>query len=134
MASVLLKLEIKLAGKSGNLGSFMAALETAPKPKKGEIFAQAFVNSEDEFNSVYTSTNRELLAWIRANEPESVYEMAKDLGKDASNLTKTLRALAKFSLVRLEEGNAARKTLRPFVDWEQLEVRFPAPELKRKAG
>lgn len=134
MASLLLKLEIKLAGKAGNLDSFMAVVDAGPKSKKGEIFAQAFVKSEDEFNSVYTSTNRELLAWIRSNEPESVYKMAKELGKDASNLTKILRALAKFSLVRLEEGNAARKTLRPFVDWEQLEVRFPAPHLGRKAG
>jgi predicted transcriptional regulator len=134
MASVLLKLEIKRAGKSGNLNAFLAALETTPRPKKGEIFAQVFVSNEDEFNSVYTSTNRELLNWIRSNEPESVYELAKALGKDASNLTKTLRALARFSLVRLEEGQAARKTLRPFVDWDVLEVRFPTPETKRKAG
>lgn len=134
MASVLLKLEIKRAGKSGNLDSFMSSLKSAPKTKKGEISAQAYVKSEDEFNSVYTSTNREILNWIRVHTPESVYEMAKELGKEASNLTKTLRALAKFSLVRLEEGNAARKTLRPFVDWEQLEVRFPSTELKRKAG
>lgn len=134
MASVLLKLEIKRAGKTGNLRSFMAELNNLPKPKKGEICAQVFTTSEDEFNSVYTSTNRELINWIRIHKPESVYEMAKSLGKDASNLTKTLRALAKFSLVRLEEGHAARKTLRAVVEWDQLEVRFPAPFINKKAG
>lgn len=127
MPSVLLKLEIRLAGKSGNLNDFMSALKAAPKPEKGILQAQAYVQNEDEFNSVYTSTNRQLLAWIRDNNPESVYAMAKALEKDVSNLTKTLRALSKFSLVRLEEGQAARKTLKAFVVWDRLEVLFPAP-------
>lgn len=134
MASVLLKLEIKLAGKSGNLNDFMSTIEAAPKPKKGILRAQAYVQSEDEFISVCTSTNRQLLGWIRSTHPKSVYAMAEALGKDVSNLTKVLRALSRFSLVRLEEGQTARKTLMAFVDWDQLEVRFPAAALVKKVG
>jgi len=134
MASILLKLEIKLAGKKGTLDSFMKSVEGSPKPKRGIIQAEAYVASEDEFNSVYTANNRSLIDWIRKNNSESVYAMAKAVEKDVSNLTKTLRALAKFSLVRLEEGETARKTLRAFVDWNQLEVRFPPSNIAKVSG
>jgi len=125
MTNVLLKLEIRIAGKSGDLESFLSNVESSPKPEANEFCSQVFVNNEDEFTSVYTSPNRELLAWIRSNQPKSVSEMAKNLGRTELDLSQTLRTLAKFSLVRLEEGNTASRTLRPFVDWEQLEVRFP---------
>ena len=130
MASILLKLEIKIAGNKGTLDSFMKSLdlrEGNPKITKGVIHAEAYVASEDEFNSVYTAHNRTLLNWVRENRPESVYAMAKALNKDVSNLSKVLRSLAKFSLVRLEEGESARRTLSAFVDWDQLEVKFPIP-------
>jgi hypothetical protein len=134
MATVLLKLEIKRAGKRGDLDSFLKSLRPPAKVRRGILHAEAYVLDEREFESVYTATNRGLLDWIRENRPESVLAMAKSLGKDASNLTKTLRALAGFSLVRLEEGATVRRTLRPFVDWDQLEVRYPVSTRRRASG
>jgi len=138
MESVLLKLEIKLAGNKGKLDDFLkdvGARSSTRNTSQKILHATAFVIDDSEFSKIYTPTNKELINWIRANKPESVYEMAKALKKDLSNLSKTLRALAQFSLIRLEEGHSVRRTLTPFVDWEQLEVRFPtAKSTKRKAA
>lgn len=135
MESVLLKLEIKIAGKRGKLGDFLKSLGSnqAKRRHPSTIYATAFVSDENEFIKIYTAANRELIDWIRTHKPESVYIMAKALKKDISNLSKTLRALARFSLVRLEEGHSVRRTLTPYVDWDRLEVLFP-PRAKKKAA
>ena len=128
MDDTLLKLEIKISGAKGQradlLKSVAAKAASKSSPRK-VIEATAFVKDDAEFLKVYTTTNKKLIDWIRIHKPDSVYLMAKALKKDISNLSKTLRALAQFALVRLEEGQSARRTLTPFVDWSQLEVRFP---------
>ena len=138
MESILLKLEIKLSGNKGKLEDFLKDVGVKSSPKnvsKKVIHATAFVKDDSEFSKIYTPTNKGLINWIRAHKPESVYEMAKELNKDLSNLSKILRTLAQFSLVRLEEGHSVRRTLTPFVNWDQLEVRFPtARGTKRKAA
>ena len=138
MESILLKLEIRLSGSKGKLEDFLKVVGAKPISKNnaiGVIHATAFVKDDSEFSRIYTATNKELINWIRIHKPESVYEAAKALKKDLSNLSKTLRSLAQFSLVRLEEGNSSRRALTPFVDWDQLEVRFPVSQgTKRKAA
>ncbi len=129
MESILLRLEIRISGKHGKLNDFLSSVGSQPHNKKSAqkmIHAIAFVKDDVEFSRIYTPDNRDLINWIRKNRPESLYAMAKSLKKDLSNLSKTLRSLAQFSLVRLEEGHSVRRTLTPVVDWNQLEVLFPA--------
>lgn len=60
------------------------------------------------FASVLSDENRELLRTIHDNRPESIADLEQMTGRKASNLSRTLRTMANYGLVRLEEGSQGR--------------------------
>ena len=60
------------------------------------------------FASVLSDENRELLRIIHDNEPESIADLEQMTGRKASNLSRTLRTMANYGLVRLEDGSQGR--------------------------
>lgn len=69
------------------------------------------------FASVLSEENAALLAEIRKSRPASLKELEKSTGRAQSNLSRTLRTMEKYGLVRLAEGKGSRgrKPLRPEV-------------------
>lgn len=69
------------------------------------------------FASVLSEENAALLAEIRKSRPASLKELEKSTGRAQSNLSRTLRTMEKYGLVRLTEGKGSRgrKPLRPEV-------------------
>ena len=60
------------------------------------------------FAAVLSDENRELLRIIHDSNPQSIADLEQMTGRKASNLSRTLRTMANYGLVRLEEGSQGR--------------------------
>ena len=60
------------------------------------------------FAAVLSEENRDLLRVISDNNPESIAELEQMTGRKASNLSRTLRTMANYGLVRMEAGTQGR--------------------------
>ncbi len=68
---------------------------------------------------VLSEDNRALLQTIAQTSPESLTELAEQTGRYKSNLSRTLKTLARYKLVRLDNEHGR---LRPRVDYERIEL------------
>ena len=75
--------------------------------------------------------NRKLLRAIAEKAPGSLDELARITGKAKSNLSRTLRTMEGYGLVRLERGERGRIT--PKVMHDRVELDLPLT-LSRKAS
>ncbi len=74
------------------------------KPAEPKIW----FTSIKSFAAVLSDENRELLRIIHDDKPESIADLERLTGRKASNLSRTLRTLANYGLVSLEEGSQGR--------------------------
>lgn len=74
--------------------------------------------------NVFSEENRHLLKVIAEEHPQSIAELEKLTQRKASNLSRTLKKLEQYGIVRLVEGEAAkgRKPLRPEVVVDSVNV------------
>ncbi|MCM2327037.1 MAG: MarR family transcriptional regulator [Lysobacter sp.] len=93
----------------------IAIASGAHKPSAGE--PKVWFVSLKSFASVLSEENAALLAVIRRTRPASLKELERSTGRAQSNLSRTLRTMEKYGLVRLAEGKGSRgrKPLRPEV-------------------
>ncbi len=89
-----------------------------------------FVSTES-FAKVLSAGNRELLRIIAETAPGSLDELARTTGKAKSNLSRTLKTMAGYGLVRLERG--ARGRIKPKVAYDRVELDLPLTKA-RKTG
>ena len=89
------------------------------------------VTSTESFAKVLSAGNRDLLRVIAEQAPGSLDELARITGKAKSNLSRTLRTMEGYGLVRLERGDRGRIT--PRVMHDRVELDLPLA-LSRKAG
>ena len=87
---------------------------------------QVWFTSTESFAKVLSSGNRELLRIIAQNAPESLEELARLSGRAKSNLSRTLKTMANYGLVRLERGERGR--IRPTVTADRVELALPLLE------
>ena len=78
--------------------------------------------SVESFAKVLSEKNRALLALIVERRPESIDALATESGRAKSNLSRTLRTMERYGLIRLEKG-AGRK-LRPIVTFGRVELKL----------
>ena len=74
------------------------------KPTEPKIW----FTSIKSFAAVLSDENRELLRIIYDNKPESLADLEQMTGRKASNLSRTLRTMAHYGLVHLENGSQGR--------------------------
>ena len=84
---------------------------------------KVWFTSMESFAKVLSDRNRELLALIAATKPGSMNELAEKTGRAPSNLSRTLRTMERFGLVRFEKG--AGKTQGPRVDYSDIILDVP---------
>jgi predicted transcriptional regulator len=87
--------------------------------------------STESFARVLSKGNRELLRIIAEETPASLDELARLSGRAKSNLSRTLKTMAGYGLVRLERG--ARGRLAPRVVHDRVELDLPLARA-RKTG
>jgi predicted transcriptional regulator len=64
--------------------------------------------STESFAKILSAGNRELLRIISEAAPGSIEELAQLTGRAKSNLSRTLKTMAGYGLVRLERGERGR--------------------------
>jgi predicted transcriptional regulator len=91
--------------------------------------------STESFAKVLSAGNRQLLQAIADHGPASLDELAQLTGRAKSNLSRTLKTMAGYGLVRLQRGAGGRVTPRVVHDRVALElplVRAPTAARPRK--
>jgi predicted transcriptional regulator len=85
------------------------------KRKRGE--PKIWFNSIASLAQVLSDQNRKLLALIAEEEPESISELAELSHRSQSNLTRTLKTMERYGLVKMKTGARGRKQpLVPYTD------------------
>ncbi|MGB6726246.1 MAG: helix-turn-helix domain-containing protein [Terracidiphilus sp.] len=79
--------------------------------------------STESFAKVLSAGNRQLLRVIAEKTPSSLDELAALTGRKKSNLSRTLKTMANYGLVRLERGERGR--IAPKVVHERIELELP---------
>lgn len=92
---------------------------------------KVWFTSTESFAKVLSAGNRELLRVIAEEAPASLEELARLTGKAKSNLSRTLKTMEGYGLVRLERGERGR--IAPKVVHDRVELELPL-RLSRKTG
>ena len=111
--------------KAGTLAVARGERRIAPGEPK------VWFTSTESFAKILSARNRELLRVIAERRPESLEELAQVTGRAKSNLSRTLRTMEHYGLVRLDRDERGRIT--PQVIYDRVELDVPLVE-RRKVG
>ena len=68
-----------------------------------------------------------ILRIIKSLKPESVYELAKVMGVDVSNLSKAIQFLEKFEIVKIKKIQKKGRTLKqPIFEYQDIRIKMAA--------
>ena len=84
---------------------------------------KVWFTSTESFAKVLSAGNRDLLRLIAEKSPGSLDELSRITGRAKSNLSRTLRTMAGYGLVRLERGERGR--IVPKVIHDRVELELP---------
>jgi predicted transcriptional regulator len=90
--------------------------ELKPQPDDPKVW----FTSTESFAKVLSSRNRALLATIAETHPESLQELADRTGRKPSNLSRTLKTMARYGFVELHKGE--RGKIRPEVPFQSISL------------
>jgi predicted transcriptional regulator len=91
------------------------------RPPRGA--PKVWFTSTESFAKVLSAGNRDLLRIIAEKAPGSLDELAKLTGRRKSNLSRTLKTMEGYGLVRL--GRGARGRIAPKVVHDRVELELP---------
>lgn len=91
--------------------------------KPGTDEPKVWFPSIESVAKVLSDRNRELLSLISRTSPDSLNELAETTGRAKSNLSRTLRTMERYGLVRFEKGPG--RQLAPRVSYTNLELDMP---------
>ena len=123
-------LKIGIASYDRMKARTMAIARGEYKPATGE--PSVWFTSIDSFAKIVSQRNRELLSVIAREKPGSLTELAEFAGRNKSNLSRTLKTMARYGLVELMKGRRGRLIPRVPYDRVTLDVSLtstdgPAP-------
>lgn len=84
---------------------------------------KVWFTSTESFAKVLSAGNRELLRIIAEQGPGSLEELAEITGRAKSNLSRTLKTMAGYGLIRMEPGQGRK--LMPKVVHDRVELALP---------
>ena len=123
-------LKIGIASYDRMKARTMAIARGEYKPARGE--PSVWFTSIESFAKILSQRNRELLGVIAREKPGSLTELAGFAGRSTSNLSRTLKTMARYGLVELKEGRHGRLIPRVPYDRVTLDVSLTPP--RRVAG
>ncbi len=91
------------------------------QPRRGE--PKVWFTSMESFARVLSDRNRALLELIAEARPGSITELAELSGRAKSNLSRTLKTMEQYGLVRLKKGGGGRLT--PSVPYTDIVLNVP---------
>ena len=111
-------LRVGIAGYDRMKARSMAIARGEFKPGRNE--PKVWFTSIESFAKVLSRSNRELLATIARERPDSLTELALISGRNKSNLSRTLKTMSRYGLVELVKGE--RGALMPRVPFDQVRL------------
>ncbi len=114
-------LKIGIASYSEMKARTMAIARGEIKAKPGG--PKVWFTSTESFAKVLSNKNRALLEVIAKNRPSSLQELARCTGRKPSNLSRTLKTMEHYGLVRLHRGERGR--IRPEVPYRSISLDLP---------
>jgi predicted transcriptional regulator len=111
-------LKVGIASYADMKARTMAIANGELRPKPGD--PKVWFTSPESFAKVLSNRNRALLAQIAETHPSSLHELAAATGRTPGNLSRTLRTMERYGLVRLHKG--ARGALRPEVPYRDVKL------------
>jgi predicted transcriptional regulator len=91
--------------------------EYRPRPNEPKIWFE----SVQSLAQVISNENKLLLKTIMDRKPESLKELEAATGRSSSNLSRTLKTMARYGIVRMEK---VRRNIRPVVEATDFTVQF----------
>ncbi len=119
------KLIVSIKSSSETLSDFKKALKEARKGRlKGDHFELSFDNKKD-FDRFLR--NLGILSAILIHKPKSVYELAKLVDMDVSNLNKIILFFETVGAIKIKTSTVSGRTVKtPVVEYEQIEFDLKA--------
>lgn len=113
------KLIVTLKSSNQTLSDFRKALKEARKGRLKEHFKISFDNKRD-FDRF--AKNLSILSAILMHKPKSVYELAKIIEMDISNLNKLIAFFESVGAITVKTSIASGRSVKtPIVEYEQVE-------------
>ncbi len=108
----------------------MAVARGKVKPRSDD--PKVWFTSAESFAKVLSANNRALLNVIARSKPQSLTEIAKRTGRAKSNLSRTLKTLERYGLVKLRRGD--RGTIMANVPYTAVSLVMPLrqSEIRRR--
>jgi predicted transcriptional regulator len=91
--------------------------EYRPRPNEPKIWFE----SVQSMAQILSNENQLLLKTILDRKPESLKELEAATGRSSSNLSRTLKTMARYGIVRMEK---VRRNIRPVVEATDFTVQF----------
>lgn len=117
-------LKVGIAGYEEMKARTLAVARGEEKPAPDD--PKVWFTSTESFAKVLSAGNRELLRIIAEQAPGSLEELAEITGRAKSNLSRTLKTMAGYGLVRMEPGQGRR--IAPRVIHDRVELALPLTE------
>ena len=95
-----------------------------------------FIRSVSTYQKLMTNTRYQVFFTIRDKKPESLYALAKILGKELSNLLKDIRILESLGLIELEDVTTAtgRAGQKPLTSYDEIDVKIKGTTLEEEVA
>jgi predicted transcriptional regulator len=98
------------------------------KPASDE--PKVWFTSAEAFARVLSDRNRVVLQMIAENAPKSLAQLAELTGRQKSNLSRTLKTMARYGLLRLDRG--PRGCVVPRVPYQRISLILPLSRAVQK--
>ncbi len=116
------RIEIKTLEEG--LKDFRATWKAVAAGKKVTPSKGTYFTSLEAARKVLTPKRLQLLRAIRQGRPNSVYQLARLIGRDFKNVHADVHALAAYGLVSLKKARAGRRPTVPRVPFSAIEFRI----------
>jgi len=93
---------------------------------------KVWFTSTESFAQILSSGNRELLRVIDEQSPGSLEELSQITGRTKPSLSRTLKTMANYGLIRMEPGEGRK--LMPKVLHDRVELELPLIERRTAKG
>lgn len=110
------------------LGNVKSEWKEAMKGKKRSLQKEEdlIFTSLEAVAKVFSKTRMEILRTIIREKPKSIYELAKQLGRDFKNVYSDIQLLTEIGLVELKESGSSRSGLIPISRFSGIDLDLAA--------
>ncbi|MFZ3138976.1 MAG: hypothetical protein WA126_16465 [Thermodesulfovibrionales bacterium] len=119
------KIEIGIKPLKESLHEFATVWDKLQHGEKVEKRSGIYFESIDTMSKVLTNKRLTILKVIKEEEPNSVYALAKLLGRDLKNVNQDLKMLVDIGLVTVESVKDDKKRIVPHVEYDKILLEIP---------